>query len=169
MQYMGVVSSVYPFLFRWLWQPLYFILLSSSNREYESLAIVWGWAIKQWYCVLLYSYSLGINNICRCFLTFHRCVSFTWCLCISNVLHIHPYHDWNAQGHVWWIRDGMTWNKIFGHYNASIYSWRDWPKAWCDILSAYNYRLGTTFTPEFFHHVCLIDDWKKNLNWNVCY
>ena len=36
----GIVFSVHPFLFLWLWQYLYSVLLPSSNRKYESLAIV---------------------------------------------------------------------------------------------------------------------------------
>ena len=40
--YGAVCVSAYPFLLRYLWECLYFIWSSSSNRNYESLAIVYG-------------------------------------------------------------------------------------------------------------------------------
>ena len=39
------------------WENIHFGLLSSSNRKYELLSIVWGYVMKQWYALYVSLYS----------------------------------------------------------------------------------------------------------------
>ena len=57
----GCVFSVYPFPLWWLIEYIYFVLLSSSNRTYELLPIVYGKVMKQWYALYVYLYSYGFS------------------------------------------------------------------------------------------------------------
>ena len=62
--YGAVCIQLIHFLLRWLWEYMYFVLLSSSNRKYDPFAIVEVRSWKQWYAlyVFIYSYSYKGNG-----------------------------------------------------------------------------------------------------------
>ena len=64
-QGMGNVFSAYSVLSWWLWEYAHFILLSPSNRKYESLDIIQGSVMKQWHAlyILLCSVALLVHGI----------------------------------------------------------------------------------------------------------
>ena len=56
---MGCVYSACQFVLWRLWEYVLFILLSSSKREYDPLAIVLAYIMKQWYTLYVFLYSYG--------------------------------------------------------------------------------------------------------------
>ena len=56
----GAVFSVYPFPLWWLREYIYFVSLSSSNRKYELLPIVYGYVMKQWCALYVFLYSYKV-------------------------------------------------------------------------------------------------------------
>ena len=47
--------SAHPFLLWWLWEYVYLIVLPSSNRKYNPFANVYGYVMKQWYALDVFS------------------------------------------------------------------------------------------------------------------
>ena len=45
------------------WENIHFVLLSSSNRQYELLSIVYGYVMKQWCALHVSLYSCAIDYI----------------------------------------------------------------------------------------------------------
>ena len=61
------IYSPYIFILWWLWEYVYFISLSSSNRKYEQFSMVYDEVIKQWCAlyVFLWSYKFGFRFFIR--------------------------------------------------------------------------------------------------------
>ena len=58
----GCMFSAYPFLLWWLREYIYFVLLSSSNRKYELLPIVYDYTILSAVCLSIFFWSRAMKS-----------------------------------------------------------------------------------------------------------
>ena len=89
---MGLYASAYPFLFWWLWEYLYFILISTSNLKHELLAIVYGSGMKQWHALYALLCSFLTLFFFFSFLFFLKLI-VAYRLC---VIYVRKYNDFNV-------------------------------------------------------------------------